>query len=136
MLGANIIYLTNQRTEGNKYGSYYTSGSSAETNLTGVAYSNILPDFEKFKALIGNRSVFTAIKRFKLWASDSDVSEDEVNKKFVINNITNENGIIIIDGHLDKEDNTRFQVASFSEQTFSVAFRDKSTAYNFVISFQ
>jgi len=136
MLGANIIYLTNQRTEGNKYGSYYTSGSSAETNLTGVAYSNILPDFEKFKALIGNRNVFTAIKRFKLWASDSDVSEDEINKKFVINNITNENGIIIIDGHLDKEDNTRFQVASFSEQTFSVAFRDKSTAYNFVIGFQ
>src|SRR5471030_2934650 len=53
MFGANVIYLTNQRTEGNKYGSYYTSGSTAETNLTGIAYSNVLPDFEAFKKVIG-----------------------------------------------------------------------------------
>ena len=47
MMGANAVYLTNQRTEGNKIG--YFSSSSAETNLTGVAYTNRLPDFNAFK---------------------------------------------------------------------------------------
>ena len=49
-MGANAVYLTNQRTEGNKIG--YFSSSSAETNLTGVACTNRLPDFNAFKELL------------------------------------------------------------------------------------
>jgi hypothetical protein len=98
MFGANIVLLTNQRTEGNKYGGYFSSSSTAETNLTGIAYSNILPNYEKFKQLIGGTTTFIAIKKFELGASDSDVSQDDVKKLFVITKVTNESGIILLEG--------------------------------------
>ncbi|WP_295771926.1 DUF4156 domain-containing protein [uncultured Mucilaginibacter sp.] len=135
MLGANIIYLTNQRTEGNKYGGYFQSGSSAETNLTGIAYSNSLPDLEAFKKLIGSKTDFNTSWRSKLWASDSDVSTDVYMTPFSIKEIINENGIIMIEGKLgDGTKNTRFQLANFTNDTFSIAYKDKSSAYNIVVS--
>lgn len=134
MVGANIIFLTNQRTEGNKYGTYFTSGSTAETNLTGVAYSNLLPDYDKFKTTIGNKTDCIAVKRYKLWASDSDVSDDVINKTFKITNILNENGVVIVEADLQGEkDFKRFQLVNFNENEFSIAYKDKGTAYNFTI---
>lgn len=135
MVGANIVYLTNQRTEGNKYGGYFQSGSTAETNLTGVAYSNILPDYEKFKQLIGNKTDFTAIKKYELGASDTDVSIEALDNAFTVSNITVDNGIVLITAKLKGENNNNnFQLASFTENTFSVAYKHKGTAYNIVIS--
>ena len=132
MFGANIVYLTNQRTEGNKYG-YYNS-QAAETNLTGVAYSNVLPDYNNFKKLVGNNTNFVAIKRFELGASDSDVSQDDISKAFTIANITNENGIVLIEGELKGESNEKsFQLVGFSNDSFSIAYKHKGTAYNITI---
>jgi len=135
MLGANTVLLTNQRTEGNKYGSYFTSGSSAETNLTGIGYSNAVPNFDDFKSLIKDRRNFMAIKQFRLGASSSDVSQDDVNKQFTISDVINENGIVTINGELKGEDDVkRFQLVNFDNSHFSIAYKQKGTAYNFVIS--
>jgi hypothetical protein len=134
MIGANIVYLSNQRTEGNKYGGYFTSGSAAETNLTGIAYSNILPDYDQFKKLIGTKSDFTAVQKYELGGSDSDVSQDNINKPFRITNITNENGIVLIEGELKGESNTNsFQLVNFSESGFNISYKHKGTAYNIVV---
>jgi len=137
MFGANIIYLTNQRTEGNKYGSYYTSGSTTETNLTGIAYSNTLPDYAQFQKLIQAKDKLTAIEKYELGASDSDMSADGVDKPFKITAVTNENGIIMIDGDLKGESNEhRFQVASFNDSGFNISYKHKGTAYNLRVSWQ
>jgi hypothetical protein len=134
MFGANIILLTNQRTEGNKYGGYFQSGSTTETNLTGIAYSNTLPDLEKFKGLIGSNKAFMAIKKFELGASDSDVSAEDINDEFNIANIINENGVIMLEGQLKGEKrNTMFQLANFTADSFSIAYKYKGTAYNYTI---
>ena len=135
MFGANIIYLTNQRTEGNKYGSYFTSGSTSETNLTGIAYSNTLPDLDAFKRAIGSKTNFTATLKNKLGASDSDVSQDAINKSFTIENVSNENGIVYLNGILKGEgDVNRFQLANFNQNNFTIAYKYKGTAYSIVIA--
>jgi len=135
MLGANVIYLTNQRTEGNKYG-YYNS-STAETNLTGIAYSNMVPDFEAFKKLIGNQTNFTAFQEYELDASDSDVSKSNVTKSFKITGVSNDGGIVNIEGKLEGEDNvTTFQLANFNTSAFNIAYRYKGSAYSFAVKFQ
>jgi len=135
MLGANVIYLSNERTEGNKFGSYFSSGSSAETNLTGIAYSNILPDFDAFKKLIGSKTNFTAVERYKLGASDADVSQTEINKAFKISNTTNDNGIIYINGELEGEDSIiSFQLVNVNSNSFSIAYKYGGTAYNYIIT--
>jgi hypothetical protein len=131
MMGANIIYLTNQRTEGNKMGGYYQSGSSAETNLSGVAYTNQLPNFNDFKLLIGEKRNFSTTEQAKMWSSASEMTKTVFQKSFIINSITNENGIIMINGDLQEESRYKnFRVVSFDKESFSVYYEDKSTSYN------
>lgn len=136
MLGANIVLLSNQRSEGNKYGGYFQSGSSAETSLTGVAYTNQLPNIEEFKKLVNGKNIFVATQQFKMWASDSDVSNATANNRLTITNIANDNGIITIEGQLTGVDKyNKFRLARFNNDTFSIYYQDKSTAYNYVFQF-
>lgn len=134
MQGANIIYLTNMRTEGNKAGGYYQSGSSAETNLTGVAYTNQLPSIDEFKKIINEKKNFTAVQEAEMWSSSSDMTKTDIQSNFLINSITNENGIIIINGELQGESKYKtFRVVSFDTDYFNVYYEDKSTVYNIKI---
>jgi len=133
-VGGNVIYISNQRTEGNKFGTYHDGGVAASTYLTGIAYSNTLPDYNNFKKLIGTRTNFGAVKEYKLSASASDVAQDDINKPFRILKISNENGIIYLQGDLEGAKNiNRFQLASFTSNNFSVAYKYEGTAYNVVI---
>ncbi len=134
MMGANIIYLTNQRSEGNKAGGYYQSGSSAETSLSGVAYTSQLPDFAGLKMIIGKKRNFSTTEQAKMWSSASDMTKTNIQKSFIINNMTNENGIIMIDGDLDGESKfKKFRVVSYDKEYFNIYYEDKSTSYNIKI---
>ena len=71
MMGANIIYLTNQDVEGNRF--FDDSSNPTETNLSGVAYSSELPDFEEFKSLIGDKQTLTYSQKLYLGNNSTDV---------------------------------------------------------------
>ena len=49
MVGGNLIYMTDQHVEGNKYG---YAANSAETNLSGSSYTNKRPNFDEFKKIL------------------------------------------------------------------------------------
>jgi hypothetical protein len=134
MQGANIIYLTNMRTDGNKAGSKYQSGSSAETNLTGVAYTTLLPSYKDFESLIKDKRDFIAVQEFKLWSSSSDVAQSDIQTKFKVLKITNESGLIILEGQLAGVSKySKFRVVSYNSDSFNIFYEDKSTAYNIKI---
>lgn len=131
MMGANIVYLTNQRTEGNKMGGYFQAGSTAETNLTGVSYSNVVPNTEEFKKLVNGRKDFTTLSEYRLGGSSSDYSYKELLKNFTISNIRNDNGIITIEGEVEGLlDFNQFRLVGVSADHFNIFYRDKSTVYN------
>lgn len=136
MMGANIILLSNQRSEGNKYGGYFQSGSTTETSLTGVAYTNQLPNIDDFRKKINNKTTFPVIEEYKMWASDSDLTKSTLKSQFTIVNIVNDNGIITLEGQLSgvKKYN-KFKLANFNNESFSIYYQDKSTAYNYTIQF-
>ncbi len=134
MQGANIVYITSQRTEGNKWGGYYQSGSSAEANLSGVAYSSSLPSFNDFEKILGDKRRFVATKLTKLWGSASDLTENPISSNFQIEDIINENGLIVIKGKLEgKSKFSKFKVASFSDSAFNIFFKSKSTVFNVTV---
>jgi len=134
MMGANIIYLTNQRTEGNKPGAHDHAGTSAEANLSGVAYTNLLPSIDEFKKLINDKKNFTAMQETKLWSSASDMTKTSIQSKFIINSITNESGLIMINGILQETPkNITFRVVSFDQEYFNVYYEDKISSYNLKI---
>lgn len=131
MMGANIVYLTNIREQGNIAGTEYQAGQSAETSLTGVAYSNKLPNLNEFQKLIGNRTEFLAISVVKLYSSDSDMSKRSLQNMFKIENIKDENGLIMINGSLEKvKKNNMFRVVDFDNEHFDIFYKDKNTAYS------
>jgi len=134
LMGANVIYLTNQRTEGNKYGGYFQSGSTAETNLTGISYNNILPSYDEFKKNIKEKSNFIAVYKTSLWSGSDDLGNLKVNIPFVISNISNENGIITIEGKLGTLKPSKYRLVSFNENSFNIFYEDKSTMYNYKIN--
>lgn len=131
MMGGNIIYLTNQRNEGNKFGGYFQSGSSTETNLTGISYSNSVPSLDDFKKLLNSRTTFATYEQYRLAASNTEFSKDDVVTNFNITNIINDNGIITIEGSLGTAPKfTSFKLAYFNSDHFSIFYNDKSTVYN------
>lgn len=136
MMGANIVYLSNQRSEGNKMGGYFQSSSTTETSLSGIAYTNELPNLEEFKKLLNNKTDFAVVEENKMWDSDSDVSKSISHKQFLITNIINDNGIVTIEGQLSGVSKyNKFKLAAFSKESFSIYYKDKSTAYNYTVMF-
>jgi hypothetical protein len=131
MMGANVVYLLHHRDQGNQLGGYYQSGSSAETSLTGVAYSNELPDFDAFNKRLNGKMNFIAEEEVSLWNNGSDLSRLPFMGVFDIYSITNQNGLIVINGTLQGEYKiSSFGVVAFDETHFYVYYEKKNASYN------
>lgn len=78
MMGANVVYLAHQNTEGNKMGGYWQAGSTTETILTGVAYSNSVLDYNSLKSKLGDKTTFNVVKEYRLGTSSMEYSENKI----------------------------------------------------------
>jgi len=132
MQGANIVYIIQQKTQGNQHGTKYQAGNTTETNIDGIAYSNKIPKFEDFKALIAGKSQFRVMTRLKLWSGASDMATDPLDGVLIIDSMVNEGGLIMVYGTLGKIKAEKFRVVSFNDNQFVLVYEDKSTIYNLV----
>lgn len=145
MMGGNIVYVTDKRSNGNVRGSggfYNNNGAfvgggvaqNTETSLTGIAYCNKLPDFETFKACIKTKRSFQVVEKTKLWSGAADYKKAPEALSFQITNIKNENGLIMLEANLEDEKKyTSFRVVSIQKDSFNIFYEDKSTSYNLKI---
>lgn len=136
MMGANAIFITHQKREGNRYGIILIAGSTAETGLTGMAYSNRLPDPEAFISRVNNKKAFKTTEEYKLWSAGSKVKKRNVSRGFSLSEIIREQGIVTLKGALSGVDNqSTFSLVHFDETSFTIFFRDESRAYQYRINF-
>jgi hypothetical protein len=134
MQGGNCIYLTNQRTAGNLQGGWYQASSSAEASLTGVVYSNEMPNYEHFKKLIADQTKFNTIQEYSLYSCLSNLTKCASQKQFTVFAVKNENGLIMIEGRLEGESKyTKFRVVSYTKETYTIFYEDKDAQYNLII---
>ncbi len=133
MLGGNLVYTINQRSQGNIMGTKYTSGQSTETSFTGIAYSNSLPDYNKFMSKIGDRKDFIVWSLTKLWSSGSDMSYVQEEKAIIIEKVYQEGGSIMVNASSKLAKQPTFRVTYFDDEYFTLMYRDKSTLYNLYI---
>lgn len=127
MMGANVVYLAHQNTEGNKMGGYWQAGSTTETILTGVAYSNILLDLNDFKTKLISKNSFNVLKEYRLGTSNMEYTETTSNKSIVIKEILKENNGVFIIADVDKKE-IKFRLSYYNESNFSLYYKDKSDA--------
>jgi hypothetical protein len=119
MLGGNLVYTINQRSQGNIIGTKYTSGQSTETSFTGIAYSNVLPDYQKFISKMGDRKDFIVWSLEKLWSSGSDMSYSQEEKAIIIEKVYQEGGSIMVNASSKVAKQPTFRVSYFDDHRFS-----------------
>lgn len=133
MMGGNVILLTNQRSEGNKYNDY--GSFTTETYLTGVAYSSKPLNMEDFKALLRDVKEFPVILNYEIGTNDSEFDTKDAGAIFTLTEVTNQNGVITLTGSLKGEkDIDTFQLASFNDKTFSLFYKKKNDYHNIVLT--
>lgn len=123
--GGNIIYLTEESIIGT---------NKANTFLTGILYTNEIPDIQKFSNLIIDKKEFNATKEFSLENSSMDMEQRNIKKSLKIEKITNENGMIIIEGALEGESKVSiFRVVSFNVKFFNIYYMGEKGGFNIQI---
>jgi hypothetical protein len=131
MLGANVVFITSANSESNKIGYNFPFGSSAQTDLTGLAFASQLPNVDEFIASIKDKKEFVTVARSTLLSGAGDITTEILRNKFTIEKVRNENGVIMIDGKIGRETQlTTVRVVSFDKDYFYIYFERKETANN------
>ncbi len=133
MMGANIIYLTQNTTIGNQMGSQYQAGHQTETNLAGVAYSNKLPNYDDFNKMIGVKTQFQCVVLVGMSQRDADMDVNDCSKNVQIFKIYNESGLTMVKAKIDGVDFDTFRVISYTNKEFTLVYKDGERIYNYKI---
>lgn len=104
MMGANIIFLTQNQTTDNQMGTRFQAGRPTATNMTGVAYSNKLPNNDDFQKLVGGKINFSTYETILLSGSDADYEVNNTAKSVQIIKIYDESGLIMVNAKIEGEE--------------------------------
>lgn len=135
MHGANIIFLTQNET---KQKTKSGGGSMPTyTTMTGVAYSNVLPNYDDFMIKVGKRKGFRAVERVRMFSAGVREAVNDFDKDVKIKSIVNDKGLIYVKADIEgvKGGFDEFRVTSFNDQYFNLFYKDKSNIYNIKVKF-
>lgn len=131
MSGANIVYMTQLNSAGAQHG--YWSSKAAETSLSGVAYSNTLPDKYGFDKLIAGRKKFEGREKITLYSNAKDASEMPFRGSFELAEIVMDGKLFFVVGKLNKAKETRYRVIRYDHDSFTIVYEDKNTLFNYIL---
>ncbi|MBB6003727.1 hypothetical protein [Arcicella rosea] len=131
LLGGNVVFMLDQNTVGNQFGSYYQTGKATETTLTGIVYSNSIPKVDEIIALLNSKKTFNVNSNFYAGINSTDVEGNPyLPETFTIEDFYEENGFVYVRGKARGIKNTLFKVVSFKNNQMTFYWKDKKKAYN------
>ncbi|MDX5481186.1 MAG: hypothetical protein LPK07_05850 [Hymenobacteraceae bacterium] len=137
MMGANVVYLTYVQAKGSDWGLgsggpfHRTYASAAESFLSGIVYTNELPNFEDFNSKITDKTVFRVVEKAQFAKTSDDIRVYPSKRKFTLKEVTQENGHITVVGALEgASKHKQFRVASFDKDFFYIYYQEKGVAYS------
>lgn len=131
LLGGNVIYMLDQNTVGNQFGGYYQSGKATETILSGIVYTNSLPNVESVMATLNNKKTFIVNSNFFAGRNSTDIEGNAfLPESFTVENFYEENGFVYVRGKAEGIKNDLFRVVSFKNNQMTLYWKDKKNAYN------
>ena len=131
MLGGNVIYISNEKVEGNR--NYGYSSTSAETQLSGLAYSDNIPIYDEVSALI---------KKYPRWQhtitvtqgnNSPDADESGGSGIVLLSEVIKEGSFLYVDATISGKTH-RCRVVRTSPASITLMHRDKKKLYNYVLS--
>ncbi len=125
MLGANTIFLVNEQVKGNQYGTEYEAGNTTETSLTGIAYSNTLPNFQDFKAMYDPKKIWRFFGNFYIGRNSTEIEIDRrrMVPSLQLSDVRQENGFIYVSTSMKETPGMSDFRAAYKELSDVSAFR-------------
>jgi hypothetical protein len=129
MIGANVVYLSSDHTEGARYNAWTGSSNTAEVILTGVAYSNRNINIDNFKKMIHNKSTYKLSEIVKMpfnkksptISKGDDLEIDLSNYKI--------EGLFIKVSY----DDDMYKVINIDDNKITLMREDKRRTYNYIL---
>jgi len=134
MMGADVIHMSYQDTKDNVKGTQFSPGYPTETMLAGDVYAKVIPSFLEFKKSLEGKSNFLAVEEAQFLINSEKFDRRDIEKEFSIKNITNEKGIIEIEGSLKGLRRiSNFRLVSYDEDSFHIYYEKKNSVHNITV---
>lgn len=124
--GANIVFVPEQKAL-----SITGIEDTAITALSGIAYCSDVPTLDAFDKKIGEKNEFNATEQWYLPKGRTDVYQLYFNGKFIINEISEVDGFVNINGELKGFPKvSTFRLIAVSSKFFTINFELNNVLYN------
>ena len=133
MLGGNVVFLTDQATNGNLYGSRFQAARSTETFLSGIAYSNRRPTYASFMAQLGTARDFYLKETQRLGNSSTEIHKEPGSTVAHIDSVADENGQVFVTMSGSELTPGRYRLTYFDNQKIVLMTRDRRQIINLVL---
>lgn len=136
ILGANVLYMAQMRSEGTKVNFWTGAGTSAETSLFGVAYSSQMPRLSTVSELVKDNREFAVAEEISLTNNDTNFGRSSTAKTLTIDRIYDDSGLVMIEGTLSKSKETLFRVTFCNDHDFYIAYKTRRGVFSYKVTVQ
>lgn len=136
ILGANILYMAQMRSEGVKTNLWTGVSTSAETSLYGVAYSSQIPKMAAVTKLVGNKDTFSVTEEVSLANGSSSYNQNASKRTLTIDQIYDDRGLVMVKGTLSNCKENRFRVTFCNDNNFYIAYKTRRGVFSYKVDVQ
>lgn len=134
ILGGNIVYMVQMRSDGTKYNWLTGSGSTAETSLFGVAYSSQMPRLADVEKLIKHGSDFQVVEEVTMTNTDSRYSQEKMPAApLTVDRVYDDSGIVMLEGSVKGIKERVFRVTFCNEDNFYIAYKTRRGVFSYKV---
>jgi len=121
---------------GNKMGTQYQAGQAAETQISGITYSNSLPKYSDFVKILKDKNTIL-VKKQVLYNSSTSVTAYEIkNKPTPISNTQEKGSFIYATATIKDAYSNEFRVTYFDANKIILMEDHKGEIWNYTIQIE
>lgn len=134
ILGGNVVYMVQMRSDGTKYNWLTGAGSTAETSLFGVAYSSQMPRLADVRKLVDGHTAFDVVEEVTMVNTDSRYSQDKMSEALTIDRVYDDSGLVMLEGSIKGIKEHTFRVTFCNESDFYIACKTRRGVFSYKVS--
>lgn len=134
ILGGNVVYMVQMRSDGTKYNWLTGAGSTAETSLFGVAYSSQMPRLADVERLVGKGTRFDVVEEVTMVNTDSRYSMNKTAETLAVDRVYDDSGIVMIEGSIKGVKEHAFRVTFCNESDFYIAYKTRRGVFSYKVT--
>jgi hypothetical protein len=135
LMGGNMVFIMQETSVGNKAGTQYQAGQAAETQISGIVYSSVLPKLQDVQQLIKDKRLLL-IRKNEMKNNSVSFSTDEITSiPAVITNVEERDGVVYVSVPIKESSLTSFRVTHADNSKIILVEAAKGRITNYILIF-